>query len=346
MKILSVAEQESFDKPPIFNSEERKKFFDFPSGLLNTAQRLRTPCHRIGFLLALGYFKASKKFFSIDYYHHSDIKYVSHYINIHTESLNRESIPETTQRRHRQNILKYYGFRRFDKTAEIYIKQEIANMVRVQLKPKLIFGRCIDLLIKGRIQVPNYNQLSKIILMALNKRKQELVDIIDRKLPQQTRTVLDELLTQEQFSAKDQSQSSRFKLTLLKKLSQSTKPSKVKERADDLFYLKELYGHLETILPSLELGHEGIRYYANSVIKSDIFHFSRRSNEDRYIHLIAFIAHQYYRLQDNLADVLLMVMQSYQNGAIREHRDLCYENHKQRDHSFKSLSILGDNALN
>jgi len=36
------------------------------------------------------------------------------------------------------------------------------------------------------------------------------------------------------------------------------------------------------------------------VIKSDIFQLNQRREEDRYVHVIAFITHQYYRLQDNL----------------------------------------------
>jgi len=39
---------------------------------------------------------------------------------------------------------------------------------------------------------------------------------------------------------------------------------------------------------------------------------------------LAFIAHQYYRLQDNLVDVLLNSIKSYQNGAQREHKEQRY----------------------
>lgn len=343
MKILSSVEQESFDKPPIFNSEKRKKFFDITVDLLNTANSLRKPTYKIGFIVACGYFRATNKFFVINDYNPRDVEYVASKLGIQNSEYSSKEYSRSRMHNHRQIILNLYGYRNFDAGEESYIKLEIADMVQVQLKPKLIFWRCIDLLTKNHIQVPSYSQLSKIILFALNQRNQELVGIIDQELSQNTRSILDGLLIQEHSN---DTQYSRYKLTLLKKLSQSTKPFKVKERVDDLFYLKELYGHLETILPLLKLGHEGIKYYANSVLKAKVFQLNQRSSEDRYIHLIAFIAHQYYRLQDNLADVLLTVVQSYQNSSTREHRDLCYDNYKQRDQSFKSLSILGGNAFN
>ena len=68
----------------------------------------------------------------------------------------------------------------------------------------------------------------------------------------------------------------------------------------------------------------GIRYYAESVLRSEIFQLKRRDDPDRYLHVIAFIAHQFYRLQDNLVDVLLTSLRSFQNGAIREPKEQCY----------------------
>jgi len=77
MKILNSNEQEMFDKPPVFNSTERKQFFDFPQILIDKAETLRKPSTRIGFLLACGYFKASKRFFKPQDYHQRDIEYVA-----------------------------------------------------------------------------------------------------------------------------------------------------------------------------------------------------------------------------------------------------------------------------
>ena len=43
----------------------------------------------------------------------------------------------------------------------------------------------------------------------------------------------------------------------------------------------------------------------------------RRDQADADLHLIAFIAHQYYRLQDNLLDVFLGAVKSTENTASR-----------------------------
>ena len=130
---------------------------------------------------------------------------------------------------------------------------------------------------------------------------------------------------------------SAYKLTLMKKLSQSTKPSKVKERVVDLSLVRGLYDQLSPTLQSLALMPGGIRYYAESVLRSEIFQLTRRDDPDRYLHVIAFIAHQFYRLQDNLVDVFLTSLRSFQNSAIREHKEQCYGRREQQHEALKTL---------
>lgn len=271
-----------------------------------------------------------------------------HQLNINVDIKSITEIPRSTQQRHRKLILEYFGFDSFKQNSKNYITEEILKMTYKHLKPGLIFWRCVDLLIQRRIVLPSYHQLSELILKILNNHKKALILLINQELTHKTRLVLDGLFAQEE-AIKDGVKSpkhARYKLTLLKKPSHSTKPLKVKERAADLFYLHTLYGQIKEVLPLLNLGHDGIRYYAKSVIKSDIFHLFRRSDESRYIHVIAFIAHQYYRLQDNLADVLLSVMQSFRNSTTREHRDWCYDHREDRNLSLKSLiSSLDDGVF-
>jgi hypothetical protein len=73
------------------------------------------------------------------------------------------------------------------------------------------------------------------------------------------------------------------------------------------------------------------------VLRSEIFQLIRRNDPDRYLHLLAFIAHQYYRLQDNLVDALLASLRSFHNGAIRAHKEQCYARRELRNESLKAL---------
>ena len=77
MKILNTIEQEAFDTPPLFNSVQRKRFFDFPVKIRQFAANLQTPITRLCFLLNCGYFKASRRFFFARTFHSRDIRYVA-----------------------------------------------------------------------------------------------------------------------------------------------------------------------------------------------------------------------------------------------------------------------------
>src|SRR5256885_1836602 len=71
----------------------------------------------------------------------------------------------------------------------------------------------------------------------------------------------------------------RYKLTLLKRFSQSTKPAKIKANIEDLRILQPLYQEMAAVVDALDLTPEGVRYYANAVLKSHIFQVARRTDD-------------------------------------------------------------------
>jgi hypothetical protein len=353
MRILNTVEKEAFDSPPVFNSVQRKQFFDLPIGVRRQADELRTPTNKVCFLVSCGYFKATKRFFLPESFHTRDVEYVAARMGLSADDVGIDRYDKQTSARHQELILQHYGFRSMDADARAFIEGEIEAMVRSQLKPRLILWRCVDVLIREKVAVPVYFRLAELILRAINHRKRELAHLIDTTLAPDTRELLDALFVQSASVDGEpvESATAAYKLTLLKKFSQSTKPSKVKERVADLGVLAELHRQLQPPLKALTLNHEGIRYYANSVIKSEIFQVARRGDQDRYLHVIAFVAHQYYGLQDNLVDGLLSTLQSFQNSAQREHKEQCYARREQRNESIKRLvdcldeQLLGTEAI-
>jgi hypothetical protein len=240
MNILNTVE--AFDSPPIFNSVERKHYFDFSTGLRRLTGNLRTPIHSLGFLLSAGYFKAAKRFFQPRTFHQRDIEYVWRQLELMDFRFDFVRYSARIRQFHEITIRKFYGFRIVDPAASRLPLQEIADMVHSQVKPKVIFWRCVDTLIREKIEVPSYTRLTKLILGAINRRSRELAAIIARTLTEDTQSVLDDLLAQEPVEGQDApGRTSPYKLTLMKKLSQSTKPSKIKERVADLHLVNGLY---------------------------------------------------------------------------------------------------------
>lgn len=194
-------------------------------------------------------------------------------------------------------------------------------MARMHLKPRLIFDRCVDFLIQHRVQVPSAYRLNDLIRAGLHDRKAELIALMDSQLPAEARHLLDDL-----FTAPDDQ--NRYRLTLLKKLSQSTSPSRIKEAVADFEVLSELHDRLDAVLSILDLGTAGIRYFAGSVLRSEIFQMQRRERNDRHLHAAAFVAHQFYRCQDNMIDLWLSVMASFKSAAARDYQEALVQERK------------------
>lgn len=323
-QILSPAEYAAFEAPPMFSSVERKRFFDLSPRLDQLLHMLRTPANQIGFVLALGYFRATKRFFARQF-HEEDAPYIARQLGVLPGMVQMERYDEGTARRHRKLILAYLGYHAFDSLAEHSLRQELHPLVRSQARPKVIFLYCLDSLARSKTEIPTARTLTDLIVGEISKHKRTLTAVIEEQVPPELRELLETLLEKADIPAEPVPQIQRFKLTLLKKISQSTRPSRIKETVDDWQTLQPLYEKLAPIIVSLDLTHEGLRYYANSVLKAQVFQVSRREEVDRQLHLLCFIAHQFYRLQDTLTDIVLTVVQTALNTCKRMHKERYYE---------------------
>jgi hypothetical protein len=331
MKIFNNLEREAFEAVPKFNSEERKQFFAMPKIFLETMDSLRTPTHQVCFIVTVGYFKAQRRFFSKQF-QQRDLDFVAHQLGFNTEQVDLRTYENRTYARHQLLILNHFGVSQFDATAKALIAKEIATLVRVQLRPKLVFMETVQILRQKKIAIPSYAVLAAMIAQAITSYQRDLVKIIDGCLTTSQRAKLDALV------AKRPDDSFRYPLTLLKKSLQSTQPSKIKVKLKDLKALLALYLDLKPVVTALALNNESIRYYAYSVIKFQIPQVSRRPAENRYLLLITFIVYQTFKLHDNLIDSLLSAVQATINTTGKEHKESYYQEREGRKQSFLTLA--------
>ena len=130
---------------------------------------LRTPTNKVCFLVAAGYFKARRKFFARQF-RPTDIEYVARQIGVNSAKVRVEAYSKETYARHQRVILSYFGCNPFDEAALVFTASEIAPLVRVQLRPKLVLVEIIQVLTRKKIEIPSYNVLADLIVDAFMSR--------------------------------------------------------------------------------------------------------------------------------------------------------------------------------
>ncbi len=328
MRILTPKEQAAFDRPPMFGHRGRKRFLDLPKGLMDTAATMRAPSGRIGFLLMCGYFRAVKRFHQPQDFHERGIEAAARPAGLKGQDFPPGAYARQTRARHRRPILDFHGSAPFDRAAKAAPAVGIAAMARMHLKPRLMFGRRVDFLMRRRARIPTAHSLADRIRAGLHERRAELAALMDGCLSDGTRSLLDGLFT---------APGDRNRLTLLRKLPQSTRPARIREGVAGLGTLAALHDRLGDTLPALGPGVAGVQYHAGSVLRSEVFQTHRREASDRYVHAAAFIAHQVFRIQDSLVGLWLSVMASFQTAADRGRRERLPETRKDRQDRIRSV---------
>ncbi|BBP02283.1 Tn3 family transposase [Sulfuriferula nivalis] len=333
MKIFNTLEEEAFESPPVFNSEERKQFFSLP--LMFGAVGLRTPTNKVCFLVTAGYFKARRKFFAWQF-HQADIEYVAQQLGENPAEVHTKTYNKDTYARHQRVILGHFGCVPFDAAATAFIANEITALVHVQFRPKLVLLETIQILIRKKIEIPSYNVLADLIVTAINWHRRMLSDIVATNISEEQRASLDALLEKETDNGTIEGW--RYRITLLKRPFQSTRPLKIRANLADLGTLQSLYLDLKPAVQCLDLSYECIRYYAYSVIKAQIPQVSRRAADDRLLHLIAFVVYQTFKLNDTLIDTLLSAVQAAVNGVEKAEKEAYFQEREQRSQSLSALA--------
>jgi Domain of unknown function (DUF4158) len=83
----------------VFTSVERQRFFHMPESLEALLATLRTPVNQVGFVVTLGYFRATKRFFARPF-HQADVDYVTGQVGYLPGLITLDSYAKAVQSRH------------------------------------------------------------------------------------------------------------------------------------------------------------------------------------------------------------------------------------------------------
>ena len=149
LAFLSTAEKRKFDSPPIFTKDQRPAYFVVTEDIKRTLSNLRSATYKVGFLLQLGYFKHSGKFYVPTAFRRKDINYVKQALNI-TEQINLDRYDPSRLVRHRSRILALLDWQPFSKPNAALVAEHVQLLAQQQLKPDAIFITTVDFCWKHR----------------------------------------------------------------------------------------------------------------------------------------------------------------------------------------------------
>ena len=335
LSVLSPQEAKEFDEPPIFDSIDRKRFFDMTVMLRNTLDRLRTPSNKVLFLISYAHFKARKRFYDGPVLN-KDLEYATNILNLDINSID-ISYSQRTRLNHQAIILKLLGYTSFSDCKQEELNNYIYFQVKSYKSPRLIFMDMMEYLQTRKIEIPRYRQFVNLISEQVQKYKSDIRDCLAKCLDQNTKGQLDALLSQ--------SYDRQYAIRFLKRYNQSLRPGNIRNNLEDFNRIKSLYALVEKPFMALDLNHEGAMYLTRFVERNKSLHLAQRIDDTRHVSLIAFIAYQYFQGHDILADILLQSVQSVKN-AVQEHlKEQRAENYTKQSKTFHETVVQAKSSL-
>ncbi len=337
LAFLSPREKRLFDTPPTLNKKNRPAYFILTSGVRKTLSALKTPTTKVGFLLELGYFKHSAKFFMPEQFKARDIQYVKQLLHI-TQDIDLTGYQRARPGRYRARILTLLDWAAFNDSKVAFVAEHVQLLAQQQLKPQQIFMATVDFCWKHRIEVPSYHQLSEVITDSFNIVESRLLSQLEALLCTDDRTKLDYLIR----TPPDQRGPL---LSQLKSVNQSLRPSEIQKNVDACATLAEHFVSFQPLIGQLSLPDQATEYYATWVQKAKITQLKQLSNPSkRYLHLLAYIKHQYMDRQDLLVDIFLKSVRTAVNAANKCVNTIDQKTRTERRQAIRSITKSHKNA--
>ena len=294
---------------------------------------LKKPSNKIGFLLQLGYFKATAKFYTQNQFRPSDIKYVS---KLFACTVNIKDYKEKTAQNHQKKILNLLDWDPFDDKAMAHISAFSESKVQNFSSPKEVFLEIVEHCWKTKTEIPSYFVISNIITKSYNYFENKSLSVLSG--PQYKKSyenLCDIIYTKESLGTY-----TRSPVTILKNMSHSTRAMNLKNSAEEFLEFKKHFEMFQPLYDALNLSDQTIQYLSSWVQKASSFQLQQMGKRKAPLYLLGFIKHQFYIRHDLLMDVFLKLTQSLLNRSSNQNTKEEQKTKSERKKTIQDLSKL------
>lgn len=333
LDILSKKNIEFHNNPPKFNAEQRKNYFYKSKEIEALLSKIRSKENKVYFFVNYVYLKETAQFYSKVY--QRDLDFVCKALDFDCADISWENYNKDSQRTHRKILLSHFELSAFNASTNAEFTNEISRLLHQNKSPRSIFYSMINYLRENDVVIPNYEELADLITKAHETKNSTLIDVVKRNLTEEGKEKLEALLVKDEMESTGKT---KYKLTHTKRFSHSTKLNKIRANIQLHKELYEIYSVVKPVFLELDLSNENVKSFASTVRYRDVFRFKRTDCYNRYLHLIVYVANQFYRLQDILIRSYISILKAAIKNAEKDAKDEYFRN--------QNLHIEAINVLN
>jgi len=207
---------------------------------------------------------------------------------------------DITKRRFQQykNIIKaHLKVNEYTEGIKSTLQKEANNFIH----RKKIFYTLINLSKKLNIELPSYTELTRIIQVALNTQKKDILEKLESLEEDERLKLLDKFLEKEEESK------NRYKIAYFRKLEHSTTKNQMLLSLGKLNTIQSKFNILKEIIEEVCITPKIAHYYAKWVEKGKTFQLNQTSTLNKKFILLSFVYYQYLIRNDNLIDRFISI---------------------------------------
>ena len=311
--IIEKVLQHEFDAPPVLSLPQQQLCFQIDESLKPILKGLSFGVNQAGFLLQVGYFRVTTRFFPPATFHQRDWAFVLRRLRLTQVPVRLQAYSDSTMRYHRRLILEYMQVDAFRGAVQQACQEESDQLVAKGLRLPAVFGSLCDYIRLNRWEIPAYSKLAHIINRSVSRFHTALDRQLQTHLQPDQKTLLATLLLQ--LSGEDGTipANSPLLLTQLRETDELMNVRAIRHNVGQLRFLKEIYYQCLPLIQTLALPDALIESYALQVMRSRGWQVKHWKSRELY--LLCFVQYQYFYVSDVLTKTFI--------SAVQEHTHQC-----------------------
>jgi len=314
LNLLTDAEIYDLYSIPKFNDDsERDHFFSLNDAEHKLLKKYTGIKSKVYLIIQIGYFKAIQKFYKFSLNEvEDDVNFIlkKHYSLIYDKNKLTGTLWKEHYRRQKVDILKLYGYREWSDSIKKMTINQLEKLICLHPKGNEVLRELYIFLENEKIIFPSYRTIQDLFTRVFKTERDRLEKIM-RKIPSDLIQQLDEIiknddgLTQLNIIRMDQKD---FSYTALK-----LEVKKVEK-------IKDLYQLCKTLIPSLQLSNNAVRYYGALAEQYTASRLRKLKKTQQSLYMLCFIFNRYQEFMDNLITSFMFFVRLFVNEA-KEYAD-------------------------